>query len=79
MLEDNIPFDYYGTVFDVVVVSRHADNPMNSRVQLKSKTSGEGLTNRLKFENITVEQKKRLTALLNEYIEKQKSKSKKSA
>lgn len=79
MLEDNIPFDYYGSTFDVIVVSRYADNPMNSRVQLKSKAIGEGLTSRLQFENITDEQKKRLTTMLNEYIEKQKAQIKKSA
>jgi hypothetical protein len=79
MLEDNIPFDYYGIVFDVVVVNRYADNPENSRVQLKAKAVGDGTTPRLQFDNPTSAQIKRLTLLLNEYIEKQKSQDKKSA
>jgi hypothetical protein len=81
MLEDKVPFDYYGNIFDVIVVSRYADNPVNSRVQLKAKTVGEGLSARLQFENVTEDQKKRLTAMLNEYIEKQKAQatSKKAA
>jgi hypothetical protein len=81
MLEDSAPFDYYGNIFDVVVVNRYADNPVNSRVQLKAKTVGEGLTARLQFENVTEDQKRRLTTMLNEYIEKQKAQaaSKKSA
>ncbi len=80
MLEDNVPFDYYGTPFDVVVVNRHADQPVNSRVQMKAQTIGDGLTSRIQFLNVTAEQKKRLTNMLNEYIEKQKSQAdKKSA
>jgi len=79
MIEDNVPFDYYGASFDVIVVSRYASNPINSRVQLKSKIVGEGLTSRLQFENVTDVQKQRLTILLNEYIEKQKGQAKKSA
>ena len=80
MLEDNVPFDYYGTPFDVVVVNRHADQPVNSRVQMKAQTIGDGLTSRIQFLNVNAEQKKRLTNMLNEYIEKQKSQAdKKSA
>lgn len=79
MLEDKVPFDYYGTTFDVVIVNKNVDDPMNSRVQLKAKTVGESITARIQFENITITQKKRLTGLLNEYIEKQNAKDKKSA
>ncbi len=80
MLEDNVPFDYYGTTFDIVVVNRHADKPANSRVQMKAKTIGDGLTSRIQFQNATEDQKKRLTLMLNEYIEKQKAQAtKKSA
>lgn len=79
MLEDNVPFDYYGNVFDVVIVNKNVDDPMNSRVQIKAKTVGQSITARIQFENITVTQKTRLTGLLNEYIEKQKANQKKSA
>ncbi len=73
MLEDNVPFDYYGTIFDIVIVHRHADKPANSRVQMKAKTIGDGLTSRIQFQNVTEDQKKRLTLMLNEYTEKQKT------
>lgn len=79
MLEDNVPFDYYGNTFDAVIVSRYAENPMNSRVQLKCKTVGDGITSRIQFENLTEDQKNRLTTMLNEYIEKQKAQLKKTA
>lgn len=68
LLEDNIPFDFYGVQFDVVVVNRHASNPQHARVQLRSETVGEGLTQRLRFMNPTVIQKQKLLDLLNEYI-----------
>lgn len=79
MLSDNVPFDYYGTTFDVVVVNKHTENKMNSRVQLKAKTVGEGLTARIQFDNSTPEQKKKLATLLNEYIDTQRSNQKKPA
>lgn len=79
MLLDNVPFDYYGNLFDVVVVNKHTENKINSRVQLKAKTIGEGLTSRIQFENVTPEQKKKLSLLLNEYIEAQRANEKKSA
>lgn len=79
MLLDTIPFDYYGSLFDVVVVNKHTENKMNSRVQLKAKTVGEGLTSRIQFENVTPEQKKKLATLLNEYIDAQRENEKKTA
>lgn len=79
MLLDNVPFDYYGNLFDVVVVNKHTENKINSRVQLKAKTIGEGLTSRIQFESVTPDQKKKLSLLLNEYIEAQRANEKKSA
>ncbi len=74
LLEDNIPFDYYDTSFDVVVVNRYAENPANSRVQLKAKVIGDGLTSRIQFDKPSDGQKSRLKILLEEYIEKQSDK-----
>ncbi len=71
LLEDNIPFDYYDTSFDVVVVNRYAENPSNSRVQLKAKIVGDGITSRIHFEKPSEGQKTRLKNLLEEYLEKQ--------
>ena len=79
ILLDRIPFDYYGTIFDVVVVNKHTENKINSRVQIKARTVGEGLTFRIHFETVTPEQKKKLATLLNEYIDAQRANQKKPA
>ena len=71
LLEDNVPFDYYGCVFDVIVINRYASSPQNSRVQLKAKTAGEGLTARIHFENTSPTLKAKLKNLLEEYLSKQ--------
>lgn len=76
LLEDNVPFDYYNTLFDVIVINRYAAVPANSRVQLKAKTAGQGLTSRIQFENISEIQKKKLKALLEEYLIQQENNKK---
>lgn len=75
LLEDNIPFDYYGTQFDVVVVNRYSSAPQLSRVQLKGETVGEGLTQRLRFLHANEAQKQKLANLLNDYIHNQNKKT----
>ncbi len=78
LLEDNAPFDYYGEVFDVIVVNRYAKDPAFSRVQVKGITVGDGVSRRIQFENMTDHVKNRLTILLNEYLENQKNVAKKA-
>jgi len=77
-LEDNVPFDYYGETFDVIVVNRYAKDPAFSRVQVKAITVGDGVSRRIQFESVTEHAKNRLTVLLNEYLENQKNVSKKA-
>lgn len=79
LLEDNIPFDFYETTFDVLVINRYSDNLQNSRVQLKAKTAGEGITSRIQFEAVPVKTSEKLKLLLEEYIKNQKKADKKSA
>ncbi len=71
LLEDNIPFDYYGIQFEVVIVNRSAQTAVNSRVTLKANTVGEGLTQRLGFVNVSAQQKKSLQGLLQDYLDQQ--------
>lgn len=71
LLEDNIPFDFYGVQFDIVIVNRNPSNPQNGRVQMRAETIGEGLTQRIRFINQTITQKQRLMNLLNDYITQQ--------
>ena len=78
LLEDNIPFDYYGIPFDVVVVNQSTKHAVNARVTLKAKTVGEGLTQRLNFIEITASQKKSLHGLLQDYLDEQKKLTRKS-
>lgn len=78
LLEDNAPFDYYGEVFDVIVVNRYAKDPAFSRVQVKGITVGDGVSRRIQFEPMSDHTKNRLTVLLNEYLENQKNVAKKA-
>ena len=71
LLEDNIPFDFYGLQFDLVVVNRNSLNPQNSRVQMRAETVGDGLTQRVRFVAPSDHLKQRLTNLLNDYLTKQ--------
>jgi hypothetical protein len=79
LLEDNVPFDYYGEVFDVVVVNRYAKDAAYSRVQVKGITVGDGVSRRIQFEAVSDQAKNRLTILLNEYLENQKNVAKKAS
>ncbi len=79
LLEDNIPFDYYGVTFDVVIVNKESKNPAGSRLSLKGKTVGEGLTQRFQYTQLTEEKKAALQVLLEDYVVLQKKFSKKSA
>lgn len=72
LLEDNIPFAFYGIQFDLVVVNRNPSNIKDSRVQVRAETVGEGLTQRIRFINVTELQKQRLSNLLADYITQQK-------
>lgn len=79
LLEDNIPFDYYESVFDMVIVNQSARDPKISRISLKGKTVGEGLTQRLQYTGLTNEKRQELQIFLEEYIYLQKNYGKKSA
>ncbi len=78
LLEDNIPFDFYGVTFEAIIVNRNATDPKKERVPLKAKTVGEGLTQRLSFHEITDRQKKDLQNLLEDYLDQQKKSTAKS-
>lgn len=79
LLEDNIPFDYYGITFDAVIVNRAARTNVNARVSLRAKTVGEGLTQRISFHEITPAQKKALHELLQDYLGEKQKLTKKSS
>ncbi len=71
LLEDNIPFDFYGVHFDLVVVNRNSLNPQNGRVQMRAETVGDGLTQRVRFVTPSEMLKQRLMNLLNDYLTQQ--------
>ncbi len=79
LLEDNIPFDYYGTTFDIVVVNQHAADARSGRISLRGKTVGDGLTQRLQYIEVSEAKKTELQNFLQSYIDLQKNYSKKSA
>lgn len=79
LLEDNIPFDFYAVQFDLIVVNRNPSNQQGGRVQLRAETVGEGLTQRLRFVNVTEIQKQKLMNLLNDYLTQQTKVTKKSS
>lgn len=72
LLEDNIPFDYYGCIFDIVVVNRYAKEAAHSRVQIKGRTIGDGVSRRIEFEPLPKTTGDKLEMLLSKYLENQK-------
>ena len=79
LLEDNIPFDYYGVVFEIIIVNRNAKQESNARLKLNARTVGEGLTQRLNFFEMTDLQKKNLHSFLEAYLEQQKNSGSKAS
>ena len=68
LLQDNIPFDYCGRIFDIVVINKQPCEPQFQRVSLKAVTVGEGLTRRIHYVNTSKKEKKELQNLLENYI-----------
>lgn len=76
LLEDSIPFDYYDTNFDIVIINNSAKDPTKSRVKMVAKVVGDGsITSRIHYCNPTEAQKKSLQYLLEDYIDAQKRKA----
>lgn len=71
LLEDNIPFDFYGVHFDLIVVNRNSLDPQNGRVKMRAETVGDGLTQRVRFVTPSELLKQRLMNLLNDYLTQQ--------
>ncbi len=71
LLEDHVPFDFYGNTFDLVVVHKKSSDPLISRVQLKAETVGDGITQRIRFVQQSDDQKNKLKMLLNDYVQQQ--------
>lgn len=74
LLEDTIPFDYYDTSFDVVIINSKTKDPMKARVKLTAVAvrSNGGLTQRIHYQNPTEAEKKSLKTLLEDYLSLQK-------
>ncbi len=68
LLQDNIPFDYCGRIFDIVVINKQPCEPQFQRVSLKAVTVGEGLTRRIHYVNCSKKEKQELQNLLENYI-----------
>ena len=76
LLEDTIPFEFYDTPFDLVVLSTLTKDPRKARVKLEGKTVGEtkgSRTQRIQYNNPTDDQKNLLQSLLQDYIDIKKS------
>lgn len=75
LLEDTIPFDYYGNKFDVVVINPQSDNPAKSRIKLRGTIldNNGGLTHRLHFCDMSALQKKIFRIMLEDYVALQKT------
>lgn len=79
LLENNIPFEYSGSLFDAVVINTLTTDRKFERITLKAKTVGEGLTQRIQFVNMTNENKKALQNLLEHYLNTKENQKKKGA
>lgn len=73
LLQDTVPFDYYEYPFDAIVVNNHSPDPHCSRVKLKAKTVGDGITQRIQFLDVTPQQKANLQTLLEFYLKQQET------
>ncbi len=69
LLEDTIPFDYYDTSFDIVIINNKTSDPLKARVKLSATAvrNNGGLTQRIQYENPTEAEKKSLKMLLEDY------------
>lgn len=69
LLEDTIPFEFYDTKFEVVVINSAGTDPKKSRVKLMAQvvSSIDGLTQRLMFYQPTEEQMASVKFLLEDY------------
>jgi hypothetical protein len=70
LAETMIPFEFYNCVFDIVVISSIQSDPRKARVKLQAETIIEGgqRTQRLKYINLTPQQKGDLQNLMEEYL-----------
>lgn len=74
LLEDTVPFDYYGIKFDVIIINTQSLDPTKNRIKLLASIveNNGGLTHRIHFCNMTGIQKKSLKSLLEDYLNSQK-------
>ncbi len=74
LLEDTIPFDYYDSTIDVVVINTQTKDPQKARVKLQANviSASGGLSQRIHYCNLSDLQKKSLQVLLEEYIDLKK-------
>lgn len=74
LLEDTIPFDYYDSVFDIVIINAQVKDPTRSRVKMSASVVSKvgNLSQRIQYVNVTIKQKMDLQFMLEEYIEAQK-------
>ncbi len=81
LLEDTMPFEFYDTVFDIVVMSSLNKDPKKARVKLQGKAvvASGTRSQRLQYHNETAEQKTNLQNLLEEYLQATKNPTKKAA
>lgn len=81
LAETMIPFDFYNCVFDIVVISSIQKDPRKARVKLQAETVIQGgqRTQRLKYVNMTSQQKTDLHNLMQEYLTYTRSKKGKAA
>lgn len=70
LLEDTMPFEFYDSLFDIVVISSFSKDQKKSRVKLQGKAvvAGANRSQRLQYENQTEDQKSALAYLLEDYI-----------
>lgn len=72
LIEDNIPYEQNGKLFEIVIVNRFENDPRRARMTMKAIAVGEGVTRRLQFRDLNDSQIDKLHNLLSAYIEKEK-------
>lgn len=67
LLEESIPAEFYKTSFDIVIINHISQNTQLSRLTVRGKVVGEGLTQRIQYLELSSAHKENLIKLLSHY------------
>jgi len=79
LLEESIPTEFYKSTFDIVIINHISQKAQLSRLTLRGKIVGEGLTQRIQYLELSATHKESLIKLLSHYKDVQEASTKKAS